>query len=269
VECQLSGEDEPALYCDHYADRYGGTTSITNKFGTFDANNYQWEAEDYNHDNGQFTDNPQVDAYNQLGSTPDVDNHQADTGGNTFQYRLNSPSPTTGTGDVGSELPRPNFTSGGGSGIDYSIGNFGFGSWANYTRTYPAGTYYVMGRFAEGNNPTEDTLSKVTGDVTTTNQTATTLGTFPIAKTGWTSWAWSPLIDGSGNQVKITLDGSATTLRLGGTPTIGHDEANVGFFMLVPTTPSPTLTATVSGGTFTFRSPPRPATAISCNIRTT
>jgi hypothetical protein len=35
---------------------------------------------------------------------------------------------------------------------------------------------------------------------------------------------------------------------LEGTPTAGHDEANVNFFMLVPVTPSPKLTATVSGG---------------------
>ncbi|MDB6067591.1 MAG: hypothetical protein JWR26_3799 [Pedosphaera sp.] len=230
-----------------------GTTSFTNTFANFDASNYQWEAEDYNYTSngiaGLFADNPQVDAYNQLGSTPDVDNHQADLGaGRGFAYRLNSPAPSTGTGDVGGEKPRANFTSGGGTGIDYNIGFFGYGSWLNYTRHYPAGTYYVMGRFSEGNNPTEDTLSRVTGNVSTTNQTATLLGTFPIAVHGWSSWDWSPLVDGSGKQVKVTLDGSATTLRLGGTPVNGHDEANVGFFMLVPTAPDLILTTTISGG---------------------
>ena len=159
------------------------------RFATFDANNYQWEAEDYNHDNGQFTDNPQVDAYDGLGSTPGVDNHQADLNSNPFTYRLNSPAPSTGSGDIGGELPRAQFTSGGGAGTDYDIGFFGNGSWANYTRHYPAGTYYVIGRFAEGNNPTEDTLSLVTGDVTTTSQTASVLGTFPIAVHGWSSRA--------------------------------------------------------------------------------
>jgi hypothetical protein len=58
----------------------------------------------------------------------------------------------------------------------------------------------------------------------------------------------SSRVDGSGQQVKVTLDGSATTLRLNGTPVAGHDEANVGFLMLVPTTPDVKLTATVSGG---------------------
>jgi hypothetical protein len=219
-----------------------GITSSTNTFATFDANNYQWEAEDYNHDSGQYTDNPQLDAYNGLGSVANVDNVQTD---------LNlSPgsAPATSTGDVGGEQPRANFTSGGGSGTDYSVGFFGNGSWLNYTRHYPAGTYNVVGRFAEGNNPTEDTLSLVNGDTTTVNQTATFLGTFPIVKSGWTSWTWSALLDGSGNPVKITLDGSAKTLRLGGTPVVGHDEANVGFLMLVKVAPSPILTATTIGG---------------------
>jgi hypothetical protein len=34
---------------------------------------------------------------------------------------------------------------------------------------------------------------------------------------------------------------------LSGTPVTGHDEANVGFLMLVPTTPDVKLTAAVSG----------------------
>jgi len=229
-----------------------GTTSVTNTFATFDGNNYQWEAEDYNHDNGQFTDNPQLDAYNGLGSVSNVDNVQTDfNGGRPLTYRLDgSPgaAPGTGTGDAGGELPRANFTSGGGSGTDYSVGYFGNGAWLNYTRHYPAGTYNVVGRFAEGNNPTEDTLSLVAGDVTTVNQTTTMLGTFPIVKSGWSSWTWSALVDGSGNPVKVTLDGSAKTFRLGGTPIAGHDEANVGFLMLVKVAPSPKLTASGSGG---------------------
>jgi len=74
------------------------------------------------------------------------------------------------------------------------------------------------------------------------------LGTFPIVKSGWSSWTWSALVDGSGNPVKVTLDGSAKTFRLGGTPIAGHDEANVGFLMLVKVAPSPKLTASGSGG---------------------
>jgi len=203
----------------------------------------------YNHDSGQFFDNPQVDSYLSLPSTPDVDNHQSNLGGNRpFAYRPDSPAPGTSTGDIGGELPRANFTSGGGSGIDYGVGYFGNGSWLNYTRHYPAGTYNVVGRFAEGNNPTEDILSLVAGDVTATNQTTTFLGTFPIVKSGWSSWTWSSLLDGNGKPVKVTLDGSAITLRLGGTPVVGHDEANVGFLMLVKVAPSPKLTATVVGG---------------------
>lgn len=229
-----------------------GTSSVTNQFGTFDASDYQWEAEDYNYGGGQYFDNPQFDSYNGLGSVSNVDNVQSDYNPNRpFAYRADSApggAPGTSTGDVGGELQRPNFTSGGGSATDYSVGYFGGGSWLNYTRHYPAGTYTVLGRFAEGNNPTEDTLSWVTGDVTTTNQTATLLGTFHIVKVGWTSWTWSPLVDASGNPVKITFDGSLSTLRLGGTPIAGHDEANVGFLMLAKATPSPKLTAAIISG---------------------
>jgi len=121
-----------------------GTVSTTNVFGTFNSTNYQWEAEDYDHDSGQFSDNPQVDAYNGLGSAPGVDNNQADLNGSPFLYRLNSPGPAT---TVAGDYARTQFS----SGTDYNIGFFGHNSWANYTRHYPAGTYNVIGRFAEGN----------------------------------------------------------------------------------------------------------------------
>ncbi|MEJ0090945.1 MAG: hypothetical protein WDM80_14535 [Limisphaerales bacterium] len=227
-----------------------GTATITNSFGTFISTNYQWECEDYNYGGGNFIDNPQLDGYSGFGSVSNIDNVQLDFNPNKpTQYRAdNAPgaAPGTTTGDVNGELPRANFTSGGGTGIDYEIGYFN--GWVNYTRHYPAGTYYVMGRFAEGNNPTEDTLSLVTGDVTTTNQTATLLGTFPIRALGWSTWGWSQLTDSNGKPMKVTLDGSATTLRLGSSPIVGHDEANAGFLMLAATTPSPKLTVTVSGG---------------------
>jgi hypothetical protein len=84
------------------------------QFDTFKPGYYTWEAEDYDYGGSQFYDNPQVDSYAGLGSTPDVDNHQSDANANPFQYRLNSPAPSTTTaGDSG----RP-FT-----GTDYNIGS--------------------------------------------------------------------------------------------------------------------------------------------------
>jgi len=219
-----------------------GTVATTNTFGTFNSTDYQWEAEDYDHDSGQFSDNPQTNAYNGLGSTPGVDNNQSDLGASPFLYRLNSPGPST---TVAGDMPRAQFA---GGGTDYNIGFFGHNSWANYTRHYPVGTYTVIGRFAEGNAATEDTLSQLTSGYGTSNQTLNALGTFHIAPKGWSAWEWEQLTDGSGNPVRITLDGSLQTLQLEGTSVTNHDEANVNFFMLLPVTPTPKLTATISGG---------------------
>jgi hypothetical protein len=174
-----------------------------------------------------------------------VDNVQADLGANPFNYRLNAaPNYAPATTPSGDQA-RDQFVNAGGT--DYNIGFFGRGSWANYTRHYPAGTYNVIGRFAEGNAATEDTMSIVTSGYGMLTQTTNYLGSFAIAAKGWGTWQWSPLLDASGNPVKVTLDGTRATLQLEGTPVTGHDEANVNFFMLVAVTPSPTITATING----------------------
>jgi hypothetical protein len=87
----------------------------------------------------------------------------------------------------------------------------------------------------------------VTSGVGTSNQTRVALGTFFIPVSGWSSWRWTQLVDSNRTPVRFTLDGSPTTLQLGGS-LLGHDEANVNFLMLVPTTPAPRLTASRSSG---------------------
>src|SRR5204863_831327 len=115
----------------------------------------------------------------------------------------------------------------------------GGGSWCNYTRHYPAGTYNVYGRFAEGANNTEAVLLQVMTAYGTSNQTTTALGAFFVPPIGWSTWEWAALKDANGNLAKITLDGSQTTLQLAGSPVVGQPEVNVNFLMLVATTPSP------------------------------
>ena len=231
-----------------------GTTSYTNVFSTFNATNYQWEAEDYDYGGGLFYDN-QINAYNGLGSAPDVDNHQQNLGANPFLYRLNSPAPSTQTGDVGGEKPRALFTSGGGSGIDYCIGFFGGGSWVNFTRHYPAGTYYVVARCAEGQNLTQPTMALLTSGAGTTNQTLNTLGSFSVPPIGWSTWEWVTLKDSNGKAVKVTLNGSTNTFRYSGSTVPGQPELNTGFFMLAATTPDLRLTASRSGGNIVISFP--------------
>ena len=105
----------------------------TNSFATFSSTNYQFEAEDYDHDGGGFSDTLD-NSYSNVGSVAGVDNVQSDLNANPFNYRLNAapnyaPSTTT-SGDVGGELPRDQLHVNGGSGTDNNIGFFGHNSCA-------------------------------------------------------------------------------------------------------------------------------------------
>ncbi|MDB6121599.1 MAG: hypothetical protein JWQ71_592 [Pedosphaera sp.] len=214
-------------------DGNGNSASTTVNFDTFKPR-YTWEAEDYDHSNGQFFDNPQVNAYASLSPAADVDWHDVNNGGGGFPYRPNG-SAQESCGDIA----RAQFI---GGTTDYNISNFGGNEWGNYTRHYPPGTYNVWGRFGAGAGSCTATLSRVTGGWGTTNQTTSFLGTFAVALSDWQIYTWSPLKDAGGNLVNVTLTGSTNTLQLGhGT---GPD-SNVNFLMLVPST---VLTATRIGG---------------------
>jgi hypothetical protein len=215
-----------------------GTIHSTNVFGTYNSTNYQWEAEDYDYTNGQYVDNPQVGAYAGFGATTMVDIFESDLAGPT---RGNSYRPANGVDfpdAVANDMPRAQFTAAGKT--DYNLGSFGIGSWANYTRHYPSGTYTVLGRFGEGAGIAGANLALLTNGVSTN-----LLGTFTIPNEGWGTWQWQQMLDTKGNPAKVTLDGNAQILRLGGTTA---NEVNVNFLMLVPVTPTPTITVTASGG---------------------
>jgi hypothetical protein len=221
-------------------DSNGNTASTTVTFDTFKPGYFTWEAEDYDHDGGQFFDNPQVDAYTNLNAIANVDfDDSANTGG-TYLYR-----PTGTATEICADTARPQFA----GKFDYDIGFFGAGEWGNYTRNYPGGTYNVWGRFACGSaNQSSAFLSIVTSGWGTTTQTTNFLGSFsPIPTTGWASFGWIPLRDSNGNLQAITLNGSTNTLKLTRDPTAPFADVNVNFLMLV-SVPSPVvLTATRSG----------------------
>jgi hypothetical protein len=206
-------------------------SSYTYGFDTFSSDYYTFEAEDFDCNSGQFFDNPQANAYAGLPAVDGVDAHN--TSGGATSYR---PVDAT-TGDLGNEvngdLPRPQYSTAGLS--DYDIGWTAAGNWANFTRTYPAGVYYVIARGASPNGQNIGaSLLWVTSGVGTSTQTTAPLGKFDFPLTGgWQTYTWTPLTDSQGNLVKVTTSGAASTLRL------NQDNGgyNINFFLLVPAGP--------------------------------
>jgi hypothetical protein len=189
-----------------------------------------------------------VDRYFGLGCNAGVDAGQVTYNTSIpWVYRPYDSSNLTPGTDINDDLPRVQF----GTNADYRVNWFGYGSWANYTRNYPKGTYNVIGRFTEGSADTVAILSKVTSGWGTTSQSLTQLGTFFIPLKGWDSWESVYLTDLNSNRVVVTFDGSQTTLRLSGNPVqAGDPTINAGYFMLVPAQQAAftTITASLSGG---------------------
>jgi hyaluronate lyase len=206
-------------------DTNGNLATTTKSFDTFSAANYIWEAEDYDYNGGHFIDNPQTDAYAGLVALTNVDTHEVNFGGKDL-YRPNGMDT-----EINGDVVRPQYNGTGFS--DYSIGYFSAGSWANYTRHYPAGPYNVYARLAAGGGATACTLSEVTRGWGTTSQVTNLLGSFSVPLTGWESYNYIPLEDSSGNLIAVSFNGSTNTLQLG-RPISATSDCNANFLMLVP-----------------------------------
>ena len=263
---------------------YSVVISVTDNTGssafknfTFDTYSplFVWEAEDYDYRSGQFTNNPILSntampgSYFGVSGTEGVDFHDYSADG-PRGFRPD-PMSTDVTGDVS----RQNFVSAGVS--DYNVGYFNgpafaaasnYGmlgyepqEWVNYTRTFPAGTYNLYARIANGNGGTATVpVSRVIGGQGTSAQTNSALGVFKFPAYGWGSYNYVPMVDKFGNAVVLTLSGT-NTLRVS-----AGSGANLNFFMLMPPdTNTPTITGVYPDGstlvqgtnklTFTVSSP--------------
>jgi len=181
-----------------------------------------------------------------LGAVTNIDYSHLATSGN-YPYR--------GVGLAGettSDVALPGFA----TGYDYDIGYFNSGDWANYTRNYPAGKYYIYGRLAGYSGSV--TLSLVTAGWGTTSQTLQTLGTCPTstANQGWQNWNWCPL-QNNGLPVIVSLGGT-NTLRV----TSGGN-VNANYLMLVPLQ-GISLSATRSGANVVVSFPTQPG--VTCRV---
>jgi len=216
---------------------------VTNRFDTFNEANYMVEAEDFDYDGGQFIDPWMPDAYQTLGATTNVDFQHITLDGEQFLYRSDGiPEDRLGQHD----WLRSTFVQFGA--IDYVLTFFAGTDWANYTRVYPSGTYYVYGRFS-GGGPFTMYLDQVVSGAGTPTQVTRRLGQWTAVGTDYVTYDWVPLTDsGMEAPVAITLNG-LTTLRI---TTTGNSNPN--YFMLVPATGIP-LTASRSNNNIVISFP--------------
>jgi hypothetical protein len=196
----------------------GSGTSRTISFDTMSPDNFRFQADDFDYNDGQWdtTGNGLIpNNYLGQGGDPGVDYFHTDVAGQQFTYRFGLPTETC------TDILLPGFS------VNYDVGWFYQGDWGNYTRNYPAGKYYIYGRLAGYSGSL--TLARVTAGVGTTNQTLQTLGTCNTSPTiqSWTGWAWCLL---QNNGVPALVDvGGTNTLRV---TTAGNLNAN--YFMFVP-----------------------------------
>ncbi|MCU0786646.1 MAG: hypothetical protein MUC91_00405 [Verrucomicrobia bacterium] len=203
---------------------------------------FTWEAEDYDFNSGGYINNPTpsdtvaAGSYFGLIGTEGVDFHSRSDAG-SHDYRADDEMATEVTGDpsrqqyinAGASDYNVGWFDGSGFADNVGIGSYDAGEWVNYTRDFPAGTYNIYGRLANGNGGTATIpLSKVVSGWGTTSQTTMNLGSFKFPAVGWGSYAYIPLTDQFGNKVAVTLSGT-TTLRV----TAGSG-GNMNFFMLMP-----------------------------------
>ncbi len=255
-------------------DAAGYAKTATVSFDTFVAGNFHWEAEDYDFGGGQYINNPIVTSTNADNSyfgrtgSPDIDFYDPTWGGNGNQaYRvLDNPGPGT---EWCGDFPRQKYIDAVAAGDvdakDYDLGwTYGNGSswsgdWANYTRSFSAGTYNIYGRLSGGGGGSKVGLWKVTSGQGTSTQTTQALGEWRFTSRGWQTYDWVPLTDASGNLASITLSG-VTTLRVMG------DNANHNFYMLAPARDDlPLISNIYPSGTKPFE----PANALTFNVSST
>jgi hypothetical protein len=208
---------------------------ISNNFDTFSQDNYMVEVEDFDYNGGQFISPWMPDAYATLGAVTNVDFEHTPFAGQAFTYRSDG-IPEAKTGD----FLRQAFVDV--LGTDYDLTWFGNGDWANYTRVYPQGSFYVYGRFSGLGSYTMD-LDQVVSGAGTTNQSTKELGRWGAVGAGYNIYGWVPLRDNSLSVPVVVKLGGQGTLRIA---TTGNTNPN--FFMLVPVS-GISLSASHSGGT--------------------
>jgi hypothetical protein len=196
----------------------GHGISVSNSFDTFNEANYMVEAEDFDYGGGQYVDPWYPEAYSGLDGTTNIDFVHTTVTGEQFQYnRVGIPQETS------QDYVRSFFV----GSFDYHLAFFQLTDWANYTRAYPSGTFYVYGRFA-GSGDCSMYLDQVISGAGTANQTTKRLGHFHNFGRGPQAHDWVPLTDDGLAAPAVVKLGGVGTLRL------SSGTFNPNYFMFVP-----------------------------------
>jgi hypothetical protein len=205
----------------------GHGIQVTNRFDTFSEANFMVEAEDFDYEGGQYITDWFPDAYADLygpyPATTNIDFQHLTLANEVFQYRaVGIPQDFLGTHDY----LRSNFVYYGAQ--DLVLVFFAGNDWANFTRAYPAGSFYAYIR-SSGDGPFSMYLDQVVSGAGTASQVTSRLGRFGGVGKDYNTFDWVPLTDdGLAAPAVVRLNG-VTTLRL----TTGGN-CNPNYFMLVP-----------------------------------
>jgi hypothetical protein len=236
-------------------DNNGQTHTTTVTFDTFNNTNFTWEAEDFDFDpanspdpNGsglRFIDNPEPTSvsatnsyYGQIGDldidyssefidlnvlpVPAVYRPATENLNNVVPLEVTADAQRARTANAQLQQSDPYIQ-------DYEMFNLTNTAWINYTRTFPAGNYYVYARLAAGGT-SNITLqcAQVTSGAGTMVQTTNVLGYFQATGNSYGSYQYAPLINtNTGQHMELPLNG-VETLQV-----TGDGFEHVNFFMLV------------------------------------
>jgi hypothetical protein len=245
-------------------DTTGKGTTNNFVFDTFTTNgNLIVEAEDYNHDGGQYQDNPPVSGLDPSGNQVNGNGtgYYQQTGVRDVDYFDTDSSPSSSNGEqqyrsadgVGTiqnlfagDTPRADHLAT--NVADYIVWRMQSGEWMNYTRTFPAGNWNVYLRVSS--QAREDVrFDEITGDRSQPNQAKVLRGNFLVPNTGSsTRFRYVPLTDAAGNPQVLDFSGLKTfrMTALGGFDSErlhgGDDNGSLQptYFLFMPTTaPAP------------------------------
>jgi hypothetical protein len=204
-------------------DSFNFTVSASTYFQTtwvgVPAYTYLWEAEDWDFSSGMYVDIPalcnaccETNCYFGQVGVQNVDEYSTIVPPAQFYRGASDGIGTKPSGDYS----RPNLFAA--DRIDYCINPFDGDSpidsgseWVNYTRDWPAGTNWIIGRFANGASQSGSIqMSLVNPGVSTNVLGIFTMDPYPASSPSYTTFQFVYLKDTNGNNANIVLNGKET-----------------------------------------------------------